>query len=131
MELCQDDGSAKSDGGRTLLVDSSLSMSISPLAAVATNKFVITSQGATIFVTVVSFIFVRSVREAKKRAVGAAALFVFSAAASSAFGIEDWARASIVYPVDVLLVLDVGTASYFLELCQDEGPAKSDGAGHC
>ena len=81
--------------------------------------------------TVVSFIFVRSVREAKKRAVGAAALFVFSAAASSAFGIEDWARASIVYPVDVLLVLDVGTASYFLELCQDEGPAKSDGAGHC
>ena len=89
-----------------MLVDSSLSMSISPLAAAAMNKFVITSQGATISVTVVSFIFVRSVREAKRRAVGAAALFVFSTAASSAFGLEDWARASIVYPVDVLLVLE-------------------------
>ena len=61
-------------GAGHYLVDSSPSMSISPLAAAAENKFVITGQGATISITVVSFISVRPVREAKQRAVGATAL---------------------------------------------------------
>ena len=77
-------------------------MSVSPLAA----NFVVTGQGATISVTVVSFISVLRVREAKRRAVGAAALFVVSAAASSASSMEDRARASIVYRVDGLPVLE-------------------------
>ena len=88
------------------LVDSFPSTSISLLCAAA-NKFVITGQGATISMTVVSCISVRQVREAKRRAVGAAVLFVVSAVASSASGMEDRARASVVYPVDVLVLLVV------------------------
>ena len=74
LELCRDEGPAKLEGAGHRLVDSSPSMSISPLAAAAENKFVITGQGATISITVVSFISVRPVREAKQRAVGATAL---------------------------------------------------------
>ena len=54
--------------------------------------------------TVVSFISVHLVREAKRRG---ASLFVVSAAASSsASGVEGRARASIVYRIVVLLVLE-------------------------
>ena len=80
------------------LVVSSLSAAISLLAA---------DQGTTVSMTVVCFISVFQVREAKRRAVGAAALFVVSAVASSASGMEDRARASVVYPVDVLVLLVV------------------------
>ena len=52
--------------------------------------------------TVTSFISIRPVREAKRGAVGAAAFFVVPAAASSASGVENRTRASIVYCVDIL-----------------------------
>ena len=53
-------------------------------------------------ISVVSFISLQPVLEAKRRAVGTADLLVVSSAASSAFGVEDMARASIVYRVDVI-----------------------------
>ena len=77
------------------LVVSSLSAAISLLAA---------DQGTTVSMTVVCFISVFQVREAKRRAVGAASLFVVSASASSAFGMENRARTSFEYHVGILLV---------------------------
>ena len=93
-------------GAGCCLVVSSPSAAVSLWVAAAENKLVVASQSTTVAVTVVSFIFLHPVREAKRGAVGAAPLLVVSAAAcSSASAKEVGARVSTVYSVDVFIVL--------------------------
>ena len=128
-------------GEERCLVVLSPSAAVSPWVAVAADKLVVAGQSTTVAMTVVSFNSVRPVQEAKRGAVGAAALLVTCAvASSSASAAEVRTRASTVYRVDisivlrclVLLVVDLedgllaplvpGTGTQFLNHGQDVPP---------